>query len=185
MAKLVDSLSFFYPCYNEEEVIEKSVGDVLKVLPKISDKYELILIDDGSKDRTGEIADDLARKNKFIKVVHHKPNQGYGGALKSGFYNSKYSWIATCDSDGQFDVSELSKLINKANEGYDVVIGYRIDRKDPFIRKVYGAIWTTISNVLLGISVRDVDCSFKLVKKDVIDKIPRLESSRGAMISPE
>jgi len=183
MEKL-NELSLFLPAYNEEANLEKTVRKAIPVLRKVAKRYELIIVNDGSKDRTGEIAEKLAQKYPFIRVITHSPNQGYGAALRSGFYNSKYEWIVTIDSDGQFDFSEVEKLLEKSKKA-DVVIGYRINRQDPLIRKIFGWGWTLLANLLLGIKVRDVDCAFKLVNKKVIEKIPKLQSTRGGMISPE
>lgn len=182
----IKSLSVFFPAYNEEKNIKSTTEDALKVLKNLKlDKYEVIIVDDGSKDKTGVIADELAKKYKEVRVIHQK-NGGYGEALKTGFYNSKYALITTIDSDGQFDFSEVTKLLKKLEElDAGGVVGYRITRKDSFIRKLNGWGWTNLTNLLLGIGVKDVDCSFKLVKKEVIDKIPKLESTRGGMISPE
>lgn len=183
MAKLSE-LSVFFPAYNEEANITKTVEEAAKVLPQVASKYEIIIIDDGSRDKTGEIADQLAKENEFIRVIHHHTNQGYGASLKSGFYNSRYSWIACTDSDGQFDFSEITNFLKRAGET-DLVVGFRLNRQDPSPRKLFGWGWTKLANILLGISVKDVDCGFKLVKKKVIEQIPKLESSRGGMISPE
>lgn len=180
----LDGLSLFFPAYNEEGNIKNTVEKAIPVLKGVASKYELLIIDDGSKDKTGEIADKLAEEYPFIRVIHHHPNQGYGAALKSGFYNSKQEWIVFTDSDGQFDFSEVTRLIEKSGEA-DIVAGYRINRQDPPIRKLFGFGWTLLSRLLLGVGVRDVDCAFKLVKKEVIDTIPPLQSTRGGMISPE
>lgn len=184
MAKVIKELSVFFPAYNEEANIKNTVLKAVDVLKKIAGKYEIIIVNDGSTDSTEKISNGLVKKNKNIKVITHTPNKGYGEALKTGFYNSKYEWIATVDSDGQFDFSEIKKLIEKSKSS-DVVIGYRIDRKDPLIRKIFGLGWTFLARIFLGINVHDVDCAFKLVKKDVITTIPKLESTRGGMISPE
>jgi len=180
----LDGLSLFFPAYNEEGNIKNTVEKAIPVLKNVASKYELLIVDDGSKDKTGEIADKLAEEYSFIRVVHHHPNQGYGAALKSGFYNSKQEWIVFTDSDGQFDFSEVTRLIEKSGEA-DIVAGYRINRQDPLMRKIFGFGWTLLARLLLGIKVRDVDCAFKLVKKKVIDTIPKLQSTRGGMISPE
>ena len=177
-------LSVFFPAYNEEGNIANTVSSALKVLSNIVTKYEVIIIDDGSKDKTGKIADKLAKENKYVRVIHHNPNRGYGEALKSGFYNARYDWVAFTDADGQFDFSEISKLIAKS-DNTDLVVGYRMDRRDSFMRKLNGWGWTQLNNLLLGVKVKDVDCAFKLIRKEVIQKIPRLESTRGGMISPE
>jgi glycosyltransferase involved in cell wall biosynthesis len=180
----IKEISAFFPAYNEEENIEKTVLKAQNFLSKYALKYEIIIVDDGSTDKTGEIADRLAKKDSHIRVIHHSPNKGYGEALKSGFYNAKYDWIVTTDSDGQFDFSELENLWAKSKEA-DVVIGYRLKRKDPFFRKLFGFGWTFLNNLLFGLKVRDIDCSFKLVRRKVIETIPRLQSTRGGMISPE
>ena len=177
-------LSLFFPAYNEEGNLKNTVEKAIPILKNIASEYELLIVDDGSKDKTGEIADKLAEEYSFIQVIHHHPNRGYGEALKSGFYNSKYQWIVFIDSDGQFDFSEVTKLIEKSGEA-DIVAGYRINRQDSWMRKLFGFGWTLLARLLLGIKVRDVDCAFKLTKKKVIDTIPKLQSTRGGMISPE
>lgn len=180
---MVNSLSVFFPAYNEEGNIKKTVERAVEVLESLNIEWEIVIVDDGSKDKTGEIADELALKNPKIRVVH-QANGGYGEAIKSGLYNSKLEWIAFTDSDGQFDFSDISKLIEKSDEA-DLVVGYRMDRKDPVIRKINGWGWTTINNILFGLNLRDIDCAFKLINKKVIGKISKLEAKRGAMISPE
>lgn len=182
--KKIKEISVFFPFYNEEANISDTVTKAKEVLEKIADKWEILMINDGSGDNTLKIAKILAKDDKRLRVINHETNKGYGEALKSGFYNAKYAWITTIDGDGQFDFSEITKLWGKTDKA-DVVIGYRIERQDPLIRKCFGLGWTALANILLGINVRDVDCSFKLVKKDVIEKISRLESTRGGMISPE
>lgn len=182
---MIKSLSVFFPAYNEEENIRTAVESAVKVLDSLVLEWEILIIDDGSKDRTGEISDELAKSNKRIKVIHQK-NGGYGVALRSGFYNSKYSWIFFTDADGQFDFSEIKLLIAKAEaDNLDLVIGYRIDRKDPLLRKLNGWGWTMLTDLMFGMQVKDVDCAFKLIKREVLEVIPKLESTRGAMVSPE
>lgn len=183
MQKL-NELSLFFPAYNEEANLENTVEKAIPVLKEVADKYELLIINDGSKDKTLEVAEKLSKKYKFIKVINHNPNQGYGAALRSGLYNSKYEWIVFTDSDGQFDFSEVTKLIEKTAVA-DIVVGYRLNRQDPLIRKIFGWSWTLLANIFLKINVRDVDCAFKLIKKKIIDSIPKLQSTRGGMISPE
>jgi len=181
----IDFLSVFFPAYNEEKNIASTIKKAGQVLKKLELKnYEIIVVDDGSKDKTGKIVKDLQKDDQHIRLITHSPNKGYGVALKSGFYNAKYPWIIFTDSDGQFDFSEITKLLDKAGE-FDVVVGYRIHRRDSFLRKLNGWGWTTLTNFLLGLRVRDIDCGFKLVKKTVIDRISSLTSSRGGMISPE
>lgn len=177
-------LSVFFPAYNEEANIKNTVEKAVKVIQDLKlSQWEILVIDDGSKDKTGEIADQLAKKDSHIRVIH-QPNGGYGEALKSGYYNSKFEWIAFTDGDGQFDFSEITKFLDLTGQ-YDVIWGYRMDRQDPLMRKLNGWGWNFISGLLLGFHVKDVDCAFRLVNKKVIDTIPHLESTRGGMISPE
>lgn len=183
MQKL-SALSVFFPAYNEEPNIGATVSKAAAFLPKVARTWEIIVVNDGSKDKTGEIVKNLAGKDKRIRLITHSPNRGYGEALKSGLYRAKYDLIAFTDADGQFDITELAKLVAKIGKA-DLVAGYRIERQDPFVRKLFGWGWTKLANLLLGINVRDVDCGFKLLKKEIIKKIPRLESVRGGMISPE
>ena len=181
-----DSITVFFPAFNEERNITKTVEDAITVLKKIAQRWEIIVINDGSTDGTKIKVDSLRKKYKEkIRLINHSENKGYGEALKSGFYSANYDWIVTIDADGQFDFADVTKLLVKAKQGHDVVIGYRLDRKDSLVRKINGLGWTLLANLLLGINVRDVDCSFKLVKRKVITSIPRLESTRGGMISPE
>ncbi len=180
----IDSLSVFFPCINEEGNIENTVGKAEEILKKLKLRYEIIVIDDGSTDQTGQIADRLARGNSNIRVVHHPQNLGYGEALKSGFYNARYDTIVYTDGDGQFDFSEVTKLLDKIEDA-DVVIGYRMKRQDPFLRKLFGKGWRLTLLTFFGLTLKDVDCGFKMVRKEVLEKIPHLESQRGAMINAE
>lgn len=179
------TLSFFMPAYNEEANIESTLEKVTKVLDNLHFKdYEVLVINDGSKDKTEEMVQAFAKRNPKVKVITHKINGGYGEALKTGYYNSKFEFIAFADSDGQFEYSEIEKLFNKI-DGVDIVVGYRVNRQDTVIRIINGWGWTQISNILFGLGISDVDCGFKLFRRKVIDTIPKLESTRGAMINPE
>lgn len=186
MEKLAE-LSLFFPAYNEEERLETTVEKAIPVLKKVARNYEIILVNDGSKDKTAEVVAGLARKYSFIRVITHSFNRGYGAALKSGMYNSRYEWISFTDSDGQFDFSEITKFIEKQRETKaDLVIGYYLKRAVPFYR-VLGSkiIWELPIFLLFGLKVRDIDCGFKLFKKKVVEKIPKLEAERGPFISSE
>lgn len=181
----ISSLSVFFPAFNEESNITQTIEEAQSVLADLDIKpYEVIIVNDGSKDQTQEIAEGLAKKDPRIKVINHLTNLGYGEALKTGFYNSKYEWIVFTDSDGQFDFQEITRLIEKTDQA-DMVVGYRVNRQDHLMRIFNGKGWTFLANLLFGIGVRDVDCAFKLLKREIIEKIPKLESERGAMISPE
>ncbi|MBI2066227.1 glycosyltransferase family 2 protein [Candidatus Woesebacteria bacterium] len=186
MAKIIDELSVFFPTYNEETSIKNTVGAAKKVFLGIADRWEIIVVNDGSNDRTGEIAGKLSEKDKRIRVINHASNRGYGAALKSGFYNSQYSWIAFTDSDGQFDFSEITNFIEKQrNTGADLVIGFYKKRKVSTYKILTSRLWELLVSVLFGLKVKDIDCGFKFISKEVIKTIPRLESERGAFISSE
>ncbi len=180
----IDSLSVFFPCINEEGNVENIVKKAEKVLKKLKLKYEIIIVDDGSTDKTGEIADNLSKQNSLIRVIHHPKNLGYGEALKSGFYNAKFDTIVYTDGDRQFDFSEVTKFLEKIKEA-DLVIGYRIKRRDPFIRTVFKQGWKLTLLAFFRLTLKDVDCGFKMVKRKVLEEIPHLESQRGAMINAE
>ncbi len=186
MTRQIDKLSVFLPAYNEEANLENTVKNVIENLEKNVSVWEIVIVDDGSKDKTGQIADNLAKKNKNISVIHHHPNRGYGAAFKSGLYGCKYPWISFIDSDGQFDFKEIRRFIGTQEKtGADLVIGYYLGRKVHFTRKLNSKVWQLIVYILFGLNVRDIDCGFKLISKKVVDTIPRLESERGAFISSE
>ena len=175
-------ISAFFPAYNEEANVPTMVERLREVLPTISDDYEIIVVNDGSHDRTAEVADALAKADPHVRVVHHPQNRGYGGALKSGFTASRKAYVFFTDGDGQFDVAELTKLVPYVPE-YDVVIGYRIDRAEGGLRRVNAGAWNWLVRRLFGIPSRDVDCAFKLFDRRVFEVVhPEAE---GAMISTE
>ncbi len=182
----IDKLSVFLPSYNEEKNLDSTIKNVLQGLKKNFSIWELIIVDDGSKDKTGKIADDYAQKDKRIKVIHHNPNRGYGPALISGLYACKYPWIAFIDSDGQFDFSEINSFVSAQDKtNADLVIGFYRKRQVSFSRKLNTKLWQIIVWLLFGLNVKDIDCGFKLISKKVIAKISKLESKRGAFISSE
>lgn len=169
MTKL-NQLSVFFPAYNEEENIENTVKKALKVIPKVASKYEVIIVDDGSKDKTGEIVDRLAKKIKEVKVIHHRSNQGYGGALKTGFKTAKYDWVFFSDSDGQFDFGEIKKFLPHTQSA-DLILGYRMKRADNLARKTFTFGWSLLARLLFGLNVKDYSCGFKLVKKKAYEDV--------------
>lgn len=181
----IKELSVFLPAYNEEENIAETILKTVKVLEECTEKYELIIVDDGSKDKTGEIVNKCSLINNNIKLVTHEINGGYGKALRTGFKSCKYDWIAFMDSDGQFDFSELPNFIEKQRgTNADLVIGYYKKRMVSLKRRMSSKLWEFIVWTLLGLKVKDIDCGFKLLRKEVIDSM-NLESERGAFISTE
>ncbi len=186
MTKKINELSVFFPAYNEEAEIKNTVNKAKEVLLKVAEKWEIIIVNDGSKDKTLAIAKELTESDKRIRVVNHMVNRGYGAAFKSGFYNAKYKWIAFTDADGQFDFSEIKSFIRKQKEtSADLVVGYYKDRKVSMSRKLNTFLWELVVRIMFGLKVGDIDCGFKLVSKKVIEKIPKLEAERGAFISTE
>lgn len=177
------SLSIFFPAFNEEENIVLAIKKALEIAPKVSNKFEVIVVNDGSVDNTAEVVRELMYKNKVLRLVEHKTNLGYGAALKSGFYHCKYDYITYMDSDNQFDFDDLILLIEKLNKA-DLVVGFRKKRADNWIRVLNGKLWNFFVSTMLGLSIKDIDCGFKVLKKKVLDEIPRLESN-GATISAE
>jgi glycosyltransferase involved in cell wall biosynthesis len=173
MAKQIKALSVFFPAYNEEVNIEKTVRQAKKILLKVANKWEILIINDGSTDKTGQVAAKLRREDKRIDAINHPINQGYGAALKSGFSNARYPWVAFTDSDGQFNFSEIKKFLPLMKNS-DLILGYRLNRADSFLRKIYTFVWGKIPVVLWGLRVRDYSCGFKLIKKKVFDAVQPL-----------
>jgi glycosyltransferase involved in cell wall biosynthesis len=178
----MDSISVFFPCYNEEANVAATVNKALAVLDSLGADYEVIIVNDGSADRTGLIADQLAAANPRIKAVHHPKNRGYGGAVQSGIRAATKELVFFTDGDGQFDIGEMPPLLQLMND-YDFVACWRINRQDPWIRKLNAFCWTTLVNVVFGMRIRDVDCAFKLFRRGIFDTMPLC--STGALISAE
>jgi glycosyltransferase involved in cell wall biosynthesis len=178
----VSSLSVFFPCYNEEANVENMIRLSQRILPELAEKWEIIPVNDGSKDKTGEIIDRLAKEDPNVHPVHHVKNQGYGGAVISGYNASKYDLVFFTDGDLQFDLRELTLLIEKLDEG-DLILGFRKNRRDPWPRKLNAFMWGSLVKTLFGFKVKDVDCAFKLIKRKVVDKVQL--SAGGAMVSTE
>ncbi len=182
-SKPMPSVSVFFPAYNEEANIGALCLKTAGVLKKIASNWEVIAVDDGSRDRTVAVVQGLTRKDKRIRVVSHKINQGYGAAVKTGFKSAKLDWVFFTDGDGQFDVAEMERFLPFLGD-HDLVVGYRIDRADPTHRKLNAWAWGTLVRTLFGLrGVRDIDCAFKFVRRSMF-KTFKLETT-GAMISTE
>ena len=175
-------LSVFLPCHNEADNLVRVVDNFRSQLDRFASIYEIIIVDDGSRDRTGEIADRLAAADPHIKVVHHPANRGYGGAVISGLQAATLPYVLLCDGDGQFDAGEIAHLLPKVPR-FDVVAGRRVKRADRLMRRLNGQAWTTLVRLLFGVKVSDVDCGFKLFKREFTRDLQL--NARGAMISTE
>jgi len=176
------TLSVIFPAFNEEANIRQTVEAARMVLPKLAQTYEIVLVNDGSRDATTPICDELAEQYPEVRAIHHMVNRGYGAALKSGILAARYDYIFFTDSDGQFDLQELENLIEYAGQ-YDIVTGYRAKRQDPPHRLINAWGWKTLVRMLLGVNVRDIDCAFKVFQRSVFDRIQI--RSVGAMVNTE
>lgn len=183
MNKMAPELSIFFPFWNEEKNIESVVKKAILVAKKVAKKWEIILIDDGSSDNTLNICKEIAHGNPNISVVSHAPNRGYGAALRAGFSKAKYNLIVFNDGDNQFDFSEVGKFLDKIGTA-DLVIGYRKKRHDHPIRHVLMNLLKIWDFILFGFYFTDIDCGFKMFKKEALNKILPLRSE-GAMITTE
>jgi glycosyltransferase involved in cell wall biosynthesis len=176
------SISVFFPCYNEQENVRRTVEKALDVLEKLDADFEVTVVNDGSTDKTGQIADEIAKRDSRVKVVHHKRNLGYGAALQSGFKSAIKELVFYTDGDGQFEINEMPPLLSLM-EQYDIVSCYRLNRKDSVIRKINGWCWTKLVCLMFGLKIRDIDCAFKLYKREIFNTIEM--TSTGALIDAE
>ncbi len=186
----MDSLSIVLPAYNEEENVAQAVEHVSEVAQTLDRDYEIILVNDGSADRTGEIGRQLEGRVPNFRLVEHYPNRGYGGALKAGFEAAEKDLIAFYPGDAQFDFGEVTRLLEQLEEewgdagtGADIVCGYRVDRQDNAIRRLNAWGWNMMVRLLFGYLCRDIDCGFKLFRREVLDRVNIV--SDGAMIDTE
>lgn len=176
------SVSVFFPCYNEEANVERTTLAAVEACERLFDQYEVIIVNDGSRDRTGEIADRLAATLPHVRAVHNRPNRGYGGALRRGFEEARMPYVFYTDGDGQFDFEEIERLLPLMSK-YDIVSAYRMNRQDPLHRRINAACWGMLVNLLFGLRLRDVDCAFKIYPRRLFQEIE--VQSNGAMIDTE
>ena len=182
----VPRLSYFFPAHNEEANLEALVMEALEALPALAETFEIIAVDDGSKDGTAGIADTLAAAHPdIVRAVHHPTNLGYGAALRSGFAASRYDLVAFTDGDRQFKIADIARLTARLAEGDapDVVVGFRIKRADPLVRTLYARAYRLANRIFFGLKVTDVDCACKLFRREALEGL-RVESG-GAFFSAE
>lgn len=169
---MIDGISIILPALNEEENIEAAIHDIITYFDSGEEKYEVIVINDGSTDSTGDIADRMTREDNSVRVVHHSVNKGYGSALKRGFDISRYKYVFFTDSDRQFDVKGLDILLPLIKtDAVEIIIGYRLKRKDPFTRRFLSWGYNSLVGYLFDLNVKDIDCAFKIFRKDIFSKI--------------
>ena len=179
-ARPAAGLSVFFPAYNDSGTIASMVIRAVKAASALTPDFEVIVVNDGSSDGTAEIADELARTYPQVRVVHHAKNRGYGGALQTGFRSATKELIFYTDGDAQYDPSELAVVWDRMGEDVDLVNGYKISRSDPFHRIVIGRMYHHIVSVLFGLTVRDVDCDFRLMRRRIFERI-NLEKTSGVI----
>lgn len=178
------SITVAMPAYNEAENIEAMIKDVIQVMGPLADDYEVIVVDDGSRDDTAEVVRSLEQRYSQVRLVQHEVNQGYGAAVFSGLTSASKDLVFFTDSDRQFDLQEIEKLLDLIDKA-DLVVGYRTPRRDPFMRKLNGWGWSLLVTLFFGYTARDIDCAFKLMRRQVIERIKDKVVSRGATFSAE
>jgi glycosyltransferase involved in cell wall biosynthesis len=176
------SISIVFPAYNEEANLELVLKDALKVGKELGVPFEVIVVNDGSSDNTKEFVENLQKKNKNIVLINHEINKGYGQTLLDGFNASRNEWVFFSDSDRQFDLAEINKLKPYTKDA-DLIIGYRENRQDNGLRKFNAYLFKLTARMIFNLKFKDIDCAFKLMKKEVIKEIEL--SSSSALINTE
>ena len=181
---VVEALSVVLPAFNEEANIDRVVRDVAAYLDALPIDYEILPVNDGSADQTGAILDRLSQELPRVRPQHHPQNRGYGAALRTGFDAAQKRFVFYMDGDGQFDIKDLDVILPLATDDDHIVTGYRIERRDPFVRKLNARLFGGfLVPLLLHVRVRDLNCAFKLIPLKVLRSI-KLEST-GALINAE
>ena len=179
-ARTPAGLSVFFPAYNDSGTIASMVIRAVQAASELTPDFEVIVVNDGSLDATAEIADELARTYPNVRVVHHPKNRGYGGALQTGFRSATRELIFYTDGDAQYDPAELSLLWARMTPDTDLVNGYKISRSDPWHRIIIGRVYHHFVSILFGLTVRDVDCDFRLMRRSMFERI-QLEKTSGVI----
>ncbi len=173
-------ISVFFPAYNDAGTISSMVLAAILTLRELTEDYEVIVVNDASKDHTGELLAELERQYECVRVVTHSDNRGYGGALRSGFTNATKELIFYTDGDAQYDPRELKQLMQKLTSDVDMVNGYKIVRHDPLHRIIVGGIYQYFVRFAFGLKLRDPDCDFRVMRRSIFDKID-LHSDSGVI----
>jgi glycosyltransferase involved in cell wall biosynthesis len=184
MSMISKSFSAVLPAYNEEGSIRSVIVSLSETFERIAQHWEIIVVDDGSRDDTSEIVEALGKQDERIRLIIHPQNRGYGAAIRSGLHAAKLEWIFLMDSDGQFYAEDLEEVMPRLDE-CDALWGIRTNRQDPLLRKINGCAWITLIRGVFGLKefVQDVNCGFKLLKRDILDVLSL--RADGAMISAE
>ena len=174
------SVSIFFPAYNDGGTIASLVLRAVDVAKRLTPDFEVIVVNDGSTDATREIVDELTRTYPQVRAVHHPHNRGYGGALRTGFASATKDVIAYTDGDAQYDPREFELLWERLAPDTDVVTGYKISRSDPWYRIILGRVYHFTVKIHFRLQVRDVDCDFRLLRREVFDRV-KLERNTGVI----
>jgi glycosyltransferase involved in cell wall biosynthesis len=178
------SISLVMPAYNEADNIEPMVAEATPALEANADSHEIIVVDDGSADETAAVTRRVMESYPNVRLVEHPVNKGFGAAVFSGFTSAEKDWIFYTDADRQFVLSEVERFVPHMDEA-DLIAGYRAPRQDPFMRVFYGKGWSALCTLMFGYTVRDVDCGFKLFRREIIESLAPQIASRGATFSIE
>jgi glycosyltransferase involved in cell wall biosynthesis len=165
------NVSVFFPVYNDEKTVEIVFNKALRVLQESANRYEIIIVNDGSPDRSGEVADQLAEKYPEVaRVIHHPKNLGYGAAVRTGLAQSKYEWICFTDGDDEYDISDLRKLL-RLRQHYALIITFRYRRLYSKKRIVISRIYNLVLRLMFKTHFRDVSTGLRLINKSVLDEL--------------
>lgn len=176
----VSSISAVFPAYNDGGSIASMVSTASIALRQVSNDFEIVVVNDGSSDYTATVLEELKNKYPELNVIHHRVNQGYGAALRSGFKAATKDWVFYTDGDSQYNPLELILLVGALREGVDAVNGYKLNRNDSFLRIFIGRAYHTLVKLFFRIRIRDVDCDFRLIPRRILNEI-ELESISGAI----
>lgn len=163
-------ISLFFPVYRDEATVERVTRKAVAIMNELASEYEVIIVDDGSPDRAGEVADELARTIPGVHVIHHARNMGYGEALRSGFKAARYEWICFTDGDDEYDVDDLRRLI-RLRDYYDLIITFRYAKRYSGVRIFISYVYNKILRLLFQTRYRDISCGLRMIRKAVADEL--------------
>ena len=178
--KRLSSVTAFFPAFNDGGTIPSMVLTALMALRRVTDDYEVVVVNDGSSDHTAAVLEELAGRYPQVRVIHHPRNRGYGAALRTGFSAAEKEWLFYTDGDAQYNPLELCRLVEGLRDGVDVVNGYKIARQDPLHRRLIGRTYHYLVRYAFGFKLRDVDCDFRLIRRSIFEEV-RLTSDSGTI----
>ena len=173
----VKSLSVFFPCYNDAPTIGGLVCRIDVLLDALGIAHEIIVVNDGSTDGSDAVLRELAAEVSRLRVVEHDANRGYGAALRSGFDAATQEWVFYTDGDAQFDPAEVVHLLERASDGVDVVQGWKVERRDSWVRGLIGRAYHHVVRLSFRLPVRDTDCDFRLIRRALLARVNLRHSS--------